>query len=382
MKRSHTYMALVALLGCLLVASSLALAQAREGAHKTSGAFQAGNLYDYEVHNQRNEVVGTIADFAVSPQGRIQYIFLAPSSWGKADRLYVIPWSSLTPQHDQQVFMLNLSQERLKNAPSFARNNWPNVASANWDAPYRQYYGQQMAQEQEGQQRRQGTEQQNTGRTQRQGGEGMMDTAVLFGFGESRLTQQSRTTLDQLVQQLKNKGFETIHLTGHADRIGSDEANFALARRRASQVAAYLAEQGIDPTKIRVLSLGEEVQAAEGRFADERRVEIVVRPSETASAAGKERTATQQTGKQTAGQQGTDGTALLSATVREIDTDNGTITVTTEHGDRVEIQASKALLDRFTEGESVEVRLRKADAASQQWSRAGQTENTSGQQER
>jgi hypothetical protein len=56
----------------------------------------------------------------------MKYIFLSPASWwGSQDRLYVIPWNSLTPQRDQEALSLNFPQERLQQAPSFARNNIP-----------------------------------------------------------------------------------------------------------------------------------------------------------------------------------------------------------------------------------------------------------------
>jgi outer membrane protein OmpA-like peptidoglycan-associated protein/sporulation protein YlmC with PRC-barrel domain len=359
-------------LGCFLMTTALVSAQARPETSKSSGDFRLSNLYDYEVLNPSNKVVGAIADFVVTPQGHIKYIFLSPTTWwGSPDRLYVIPWTSLTPHRDREALVLNLSQDQLQKAPSFARNNAPNVANANWDATYQQYYGQQMAQEQQGQQRRgQQAMQPVAVRGQRPGQEPLIDTDVLFNFGEARLTSEGRDTLDQLATQLKNTDFGTIHLIGHADRTGSDEANFMLARRRATRVAAYLAEQGVDPTRIRILSLGEEVPmtTAQGteRPAQERRVDIIVDRPEMASTAAVRRTGT---------------STQLSGTVLDVNKDNGTVTVNTDYGDRIELQANNALLNRLAEGDRVEVGLRKLNSMPPQ-SRSGQPGGTSAPQSR
>jgi hypothetical protein len=67
--------------------------------------------------------------------------------------------------------------------------------------------------------------------------------------------------------------------------------------------------------------------------------------------------------------------------VLDVDKDHGIVTVNTEYGDRIELQANDALLNRLMEGSSVEVRLRKIGPTPQQ-SRSGQSGDTSEQQAR
>jgi hypothetical protein len=62
-----------------------------------------------------------------------------------------------------------------------------------------------------------------------------------------------------------------------------------------------------------------------------------------------------------------------------VDKDNGTVTVNTDNGNKIELQANNALLNRLAEGDRVEVGLRKLHATSQQ-SRSGQPGGTSEQQ--
>jgi OOP family OmpA-OmpF porin len=79
-----------------------------------------------------------------------------------------------------------------------------------------------------------------------------------------------------------------IVLHGHSDSAGGDAANLTLSRRRAEAVAAWLAERGVDETRIRIVAFGEQNPAApnarpdgtpdeEGR-ARNRRVEVIVSP--------------------------------------------------------------------------------------------------------
>lgn len=74
---------------------------------------------------------------------------------------------------------------------------------------------------------------------------------VLFAFGKSRyqdLTVEGRAMLGQAVQDIKEKSsnISSIEVVGHADPIGSAEANQRLSLRRAQTIRTVLLEEGID----------------------------------------------------------------------------------------------------------------------------------------
>lgn len=79
-----------------------------------------------------------------------------------------------------------------------------------------------------------------------------------------------------------------IVLRGHSDSAGSDETNLRVSERRAEAVAAWLAEQGVDETRISIVPLGEQNPAEpnakpdgspnEAGRARNRRVEISIAP--------------------------------------------------------------------------------------------------------
>jgi OOP family OmpA-OmpF porin len=70
-----------------------------------------------------------------------------------------------------------------------------------------------------------------------------------FDFGKSTIREHSDESLNKLAQLLVNKGFN-LKLAGYTDNVGSVEANLKLSKDRAEAVKTYLAQQGVDPSKI------------------------------------------------------------------------------------------------------------------------------------
>ena len=85
-----------------------------------------------------------------------------------------------------------------------------------------------------------------------------LEARIYFNVDRSDLTAQSRAVLDEKVQILRNVPESRIRITGHADERGADEYNFALGQRRAAAARRYLAQHGIDASRIEINSLGEE----------------------------------------------------------------------------------------------------------------------------
>jgi OOP family OmpA-OmpF porin len=77
-----------------------------------------------------------------------------------------------------------------------------------------------------------------------------LNTDVLFPFNSAELLPGGETKLDQLAQDAKDANVDKVVLTGHADRIGSDEYNQQLSEERAQAVADYLAQKGVDSSRI------------------------------------------------------------------------------------------------------------------------------------
>ncbi|HLP50689.1 MAG TPA: OmpA family protein [Chitinophagales bacterium] len=77
---------------------------------------------------------------------------------------------------------------------------------------------------------------------------------VLYEFGKSTLTENSKAVLDNLYQIMVENPAFVIELSAHTDAIGSDAANLKLSQARAESCVSYLISKGI--TKDRMVAKG------------------------------------------------------------------------------------------------------------------------------
>ncbi len=105
-----------------------------------------------------------------------------------------------------------------------------------------------------------------------------MKTMVHFDFDQADIRADDRGLLDRKAAILSANSGLRIRISGHADDRGSDEYNLALGNRRAGAVKTYLANKGIDGTRLEVVSYGEEHPLAAGEdeasWAQNRRAEF------------------------------------------------------------------------------------------------------------
>jgi peptidoglycan-associated lipoprotein len=81
---------------------------------------------------------------------------------------------------------------------------------------------------------------------------------VYFSSDSSDLTPESQSILQKQAKWLRQYPQFTITLEGHADERGTREYNIALGARRASSVRNYLAQSGVQASRIRTISYGKE----------------------------------------------------------------------------------------------------------------------------
>jgi peptidoglycan-associated lipoprotein len=83
-------------------------------------------------------------------------------------------------------------------------------------------------------------------------------TPIFFQFDRSEINDEGLQLLDKKVDALQRNAAVRIRVEGNADDSGSDEYNMALSQRRAGIVHRYLTERGIDPSRVQIVSYGEE----------------------------------------------------------------------------------------------------------------------------
>ena len=85
-----------------------------------------------------------------------------------------------------------------------------------------------------------------------------LEADSLFGFDQDSLQSDGKQTLDKLIMELQTVNVDSIHVTGHTDRLGSKAYNAKLSTRRAEAVQKYLVDVGgIAPSKITAIGMGE-----------------------------------------------------------------------------------------------------------------------------
>ena len=80
---------------------------------------------------------------------------------------------------------------------------------------------------------------------------------LLFAVDQSEIPDSAFDELDRLVETLHSNQQLKLELRGHTDTSGTDTYNLKLSKLRASSVAKYLIDNGIEITRIEVVGLGE-----------------------------------------------------------------------------------------------------------------------------
>ncbi len=103
---------------------------------------------------------------------------------------------------------------------------------------------------------------------------------ILFATGSDQIRTESKPTLDQIADMLKQHPELRLLIEGHTDNVGSSAANQVLSDKRAAAVKSYLvATYGLGAGRLTTKGLGDTRPAAanttaEGRQTN-RRVELV-----------------------------------------------------------------------------------------------------------
>ncbi len=90
---------------------------------------------------------------------------------------------------------------------------------------------------------------------------------VYFDFDQSSIRQDMVPNMVANADYLKSSS-EAIVIEGNTDERGTNEYNLALGERRAINAKRYLVDLGIDGSRIRTVSFGEERPLFEGQDED------------------------------------------------------------------------------------------------------------------
>lgn len=116
--------------------------RAVEGTLPGTALLSAATVTGNEVCNLQDEKLGKIQDIMLDlAEGKIRYAVLSSGGFlGMGDRLFAVPWKALKLDRENHRFLLNVDIERLKNAPGFDKDQWPNMADSTWSSTIESYY--------------------------------------------------------------------------------------------------------------------------------------------------------------------------------------------------------------------------------------------------
>jgi sporulation protein YlmC with PRC-barrel domain len=108
-----------------------------------SDVVKTAEVIGIEVKNAKKESLGSVHEIVLDKRnGNVRYVVLSFGGFlGLGDKLFALPWNAISYDEDEQAFILNVDKDKLKDAPSFDKEKWPNMSDARWGEGIYNYYG-------------------------------------------------------------------------------------------------------------------------------------------------------------------------------------------------------------------------------------------------
>jgi sporulation protein YlmC with PRC-barrel domain len=103
----------------------------------------AGTLMAMDVYNHHGEKLGRVIDLVFNHnQSRLSYAVLSYGIIpGLADKWFAVPWAAFRVSENGKALLLDVTKDRLENAPGFDKTKWPNMGDATFAADIEKFYG-------------------------------------------------------------------------------------------------------------------------------------------------------------------------------------------------------------------------------------------------
>jgi len=103
----------------------------------------ADTLIGDSVVNGAEDDLGDIKEIMLDMQtGQVAYAVLAFGGFlGIGEKLFAVPWQALHLDTANKRMVLNVEKERLKNAPGFDKDAWPDMSDVTWASGIHAFYG-------------------------------------------------------------------------------------------------------------------------------------------------------------------------------------------------------------------------------------------------
>ena len=102
----------------------------------------SGSLIGDKVVNQHGDHVGKIEELMISVEdGQVSYAVMSFGGiLGIGNKFFAVPWLTLHVDQEKKCFILNVDKERLKAAPGFDKNHWPDMSNEQFTTEITTFY--------------------------------------------------------------------------------------------------------------------------------------------------------------------------------------------------------------------------------------------------
>jgi sporulation protein YlmC with PRC-barrel domain len=114
-----------------------------ESVATTRRTLSASTLIGNVVRNRQDEALGKVEDFMIDLEtGRVAYVVLSFGGFlGVGNKLFAVPSNAFTLDSPRHAFILDVSKERLEEAPGFDKDHRPDVVDAEARTRIFRFYG-------------------------------------------------------------------------------------------------------------------------------------------------------------------------------------------------------------------------------------------------
>ena len=102
----------------------------------------ASSIIGDNVKNPAGEDLGKIEELMIDTKdGDVNYAVVSFGGFlGMGDKLFAVPLEAMEVDTQDECIVLNVSKEKLKDAPGFDKDNWPSTADTSWYGHVRSFY--------------------------------------------------------------------------------------------------------------------------------------------------------------------------------------------------------------------------------------------------
>ncbi len=110
--------------------------------HTMPDIVKGSKIIGKSVQDMEGTQLGEIEDLAIDEiGGEVRYVVLPfRGILRMSEKYYAIPWEALTLSHDRKHFVVGVTEDALRQAPRFDKEQWPNFADPVYYEPVYEFY--------------------------------------------------------------------------------------------------------------------------------------------------------------------------------------------------------------------------------------------------